>query len=146
MRKPTRCSSWGQKFAVSEGGEGTLSWSPPLTTRALQLFQMIVLVGMIYLATRRTALPTPQRKRQVTRPPEPLVVVDGGDVLEDWTDRPEPDSLPPADTGTSGNMAGSAGDSDGTNVRGRHEAHPLARGGSDHCGGGRPGGLVPRHR
>ncbi|MGI9579140.1 MAG: hypothetical protein ACR2OH_13145, partial [Microthrixaceae bacterium] len=98
--------SWGQKFVVSGGGEATLEWSPPLTARALQLFQILALVGLIYLATRRSALPTPQRRRQVDRPAEPLVVVDSGDVLEDWTDRPPSDLDPPAELSASADPGG----------------------------------------
>jgi hypothetical protein len=78
--------SWAQKFAVTEGGEADLRWSPPLSTRALQLFQVLALLGLVYLATRRGDLPTPQRRRSVARPAEPLVVVEGSEGLADWTE------------------------------------------------------------
>ncbi len=78
--------SWAQKFAVTEGGEADLRWSPPLSTRALQLFQVLALLGLVYLATRRSDLPTPQRRRSVDRPAEPLVVVEGSEGLADWTE------------------------------------------------------------
>ncbi len=75
---------WGQKFAVDGGGEASLRWSPPISTRGLQALQLLLLVGFVWVASRRNSLPTPTRRRTVARPDEPIVVLDGSSSLDDW--------------------------------------------------------------
>lgn len=79
--------TWGQKFTVHDGGQAQLAWSPPLSTRALQIWQVLAFGVLVVLATRRSSLPTPARRRRVISAEEPLVVVEGpGESPEDWSD------------------------------------------------------------
>ncbi len=83
--------AWGQKFSVEEGGDASLVWSPPLSTRVLQLWQLAAIAGLLYLATRRSSLPTPTRRKRVVARADPLVVVDGpGSKPEDWASSGDP--------------------------------------------------------
>lgn len=78
--------TWGQKFTVDHGGAAELSWSPPLSTRTLQIWQILVFLILVVLATRRSSLPTPTRRRRVITAEVPLVVVEGpGETPEDWS-------------------------------------------------------------
>ncbi len=77
--------AWGQRFTVDQGGEATLAFNPPITRRLEQLWQVVALVGLVVLASRRTPVPTPRRRRVVATE-EPLVVVEGpGESPDDWT-------------------------------------------------------------
>jgi hypothetical protein len=90
--------TWGQKFTVGDGGDAELAWSPPLSTRALQIWQILALLVLVVLATRRSSLPTPARRRRVVTTEEPLVVVEGpGESPEDWSDEylGSSDQVPP---------------------------------------------------
>ncbi len=78
--------AWGQKFAVDSGGEATLAFSPPLTRRVEQLWQVLALVGLVALASRRTTVAAPRRRRRVIATEEPLLVLEGpGESPEDWS-------------------------------------------------------------
>lgn len=75
---------WQQQFTTPTDGEVTLSWSPPLLSRALQVVQVVGLLALLVAATRRRrSAAAPQRRRRVGRraDAEPLVVV--GDALGD---------------------------------------------------------------
>lgn len=79
--------TWGQKFTVDDGGAAQLSWSPPLSTRALQIWQVLVLLTLVVFATRRDSLPTPHRRRRAMTVEQPLVVVEGpGESPDDWSE------------------------------------------------------------
>ncbi|HTO00646.1 MAG TPA: hypothetical protein VL068_08220, partial [Microthrixaceae bacterium] len=44
---------WAQTFDTGAGGKATLGYSPPLSARALQLVQILGLVGLVYVALFR---------------------------------------------------------------------------------------------
>jgi hypothetical protein len=113
---------WGQQFAVDGGGEATLAWSTPTSSRALQAGQLVVLLALVVLAMRRGSLPAPSPRRRLSVPEVPLVRVEGEEpVLEDWRNRPdasgaggpdaEPASEPPGEP-AGGLPADSAGDAE----------------------------------
>jgi GT2 family glycosyltransferase len=113
---------WGQQFAVDGGGEATLVWSTPTSSRALQAGQLVVLLALVVLAMRRGSLPAPSPRRRLSVPEVPLVRVEGEEpVLEDWRNRPdasgaggpdaEPASEPPGEP-AGGLPADSAGDAE----------------------------------
>jgi GT2 family glycosyltransferase len=86
---------WGQQFEADRGGEATLAWSSPTSSRALQGAQLLVLLALVVLALRRGSLPAPSQRRRVSVPEVPLVKVGGEEpALEDWRLRPEPTDAP----------------------------------------------------
>ena len=81
--------SWSQQFATSSSGEASLRWATPLSSRLLQLEQLLALAALVVLAWRRGNLPTPARRRRVEVPEEPIVVLAGEPAaLADWSGRP----------------------------------------------------------
>jgi hypothetical protein len=66
---------WSQQFRTTTGGEATLPWATPWSTRLLELVQLLGLAVLLVLATRRRRLvPSPRRRRR-SRQNEPVVVV-----------------------------------------------------------------------
>ncbi|MFV0316665.1 MAG: glycosyltransferase family 2 protein [Microthrixaceae bacterium] len=77
--------AWGQRFAVQGGGDATLSFNPPLSRRVEQVWELLALAALVLVASRRTSVPTPRRRRVIAAQ-EPLVVLDGpGESPEDWS-------------------------------------------------------------
>lgn len=89
---------WGQRFNSAEGGDAVLKWSPPITFRAIQALQILLLVLLTYLAFRRGTMPS-VRKRRIVSEAAPVVVVDDpGRDLEDWALHASPASAGAPDT------------------------------------------------
>ncbi len=81
--------SWGQKFTVGDdGGDAELRWVPPVSTRGLQVWQLVAVLGLVVVASRRSTLPTPDRRRRAIPSGEkPLVVLEGRDVApHSWSE------------------------------------------------------------
>lgn len=104
---------WAQEFPAEQGGEASLHWSTPWSSRALQGAQLVLVLVAFVLATRRGSLPAPSRRRRVEAE-GPLVVVEAEpSTLEDWSVRPpeEPaESFPddPSSPGPSDESGGEA--------------------------------------
>lgn len=79
---------WGQRFNSAEGGSATLAFTPPVTFRTIQVLQLVLLAGLLFVAFRRGTMPAPRRRRRAVAT-EPVVVVDEpGPELAGW--QPEP--------------------------------------------------------
>jgi hypothetical protein len=70
---------WQQQFETSAAGEAELRWSTPLLSRGLQLLQVVFLVGLVVVASRRRRMVAtgPTRRRRIPAA-EPLMVVGTG--------------------------------------------------------------------
>lgn len=69
---------WGQRFAPTGAGSAELAWSTPWWVRALQVAQVVGILALVVIATRRTRLVARGRRpRNVSA--EPLVVVGAED-------------------------------------------------------------------
>lgn len=70
---------WQQQFETSSAGDAELRWSTPLLSRGLQLLQVVSLVALVVVASRRRRLVAtgPTRRRRIPAA-EPLMVVGTG--------------------------------------------------------------------
>jgi hypothetical protein len=70
---------WQQQFETSSAGDAELRWSTPLLSRGLQLLQVVFLVGLVVVASRRRRMVAtgPTRRRRIPAA-EPLMVVGTG--------------------------------------------------------------------
>jgi GT2 family glycosyltransferase len=73
---------WGQRFGPTGAGDAELTWITPWWARALQAAQVVGLLALVLIATRRTRLVARGRRRRRSRSSEPLLVV-GTEDAED---------------------------------------------------------------
>ncbi len=77
---PDRLLGWAQRYDATDGGQATLGWGTPTSTRALQAVQLLGLVGLVLLARRRRRTATHVGRRRRGRGTDaPVVVVGTGD-------------------------------------------------------------------
>lgn len=77
---------WMQRYRTTSAGAATLTWSPPLVTRALQALQVLGLLALVLLARRRGSL-VPRGSKGRRGEGDPLVVVaPDGEVLSSERD------------------------------------------------------------
>ena len=145
-------AGWQQQFLTPAGGTAELSWTPDVTTRGLQVLQVLVLLALLGAVIRRrpmVAPPQPGRRRRIDRPvmvfsadgdmldPAEDVAVVAGDAVGD-ADEPERDH--DGDHPAAGRSGSPAGDVD-ADVDVGPDAQPggPADGGTE--AGGEPGEL-----
>ena len=71
---------WGQRYGPADAGQAELTWTTPWWARALQAAQVVGLVALVVISTRRTRLVARGRRHRSSTASEPLVVVGAEDA------------------------------------------------------------------